>query len=47
MRLGMLAIMLLLAAHCRAAQLSLSAQQAFEAYAAALEKRLAQPTRLP
>ncbi len=47
MRLGMLAIMLLLAAHCRAAQLSLSAQQAFEAYAAALEKRLARQHACP
>src|ERR1022692_2526928 len=40
MRLRMLAIMLLLAAPCPAPQLTLSAQQAFENYAAALEKRI-------
>jgi hypothetical protein len=47
MRLRMLAIMLLLAARCPAAQLTLPAQQAFENYAAALEKRLAQQHASP
>ena len=47
MRLRMLAIMLLLAAPCPAAQLTLSARQAFENYAAALEKRLAQQHASP
>src|ERR1035441_9982790 len=47
MRLRMLAIMLLLAARCPAAQLTLPAQEAFENYAAALEKRLAQQHASP
>ena len=49
MRLRMLtaAIILLLAAPCPAAQLTLPAQQAFENYAAALEKRLAQQHASP
>jgi hypothetical protein len=47
MRLRTLAIMLLLAAPCPAAQLTLPAQQAFENYAAALEKRLAQQHASP
>jgi hypothetical protein len=47
MRLRMLAIVLLLAAPCLAAQLTLPAQQAFENYAAALEKRLAQQHASP
>src|ERR1035437_4919328 len=47
MRLRMLAIMLLLAVPCPAAQLTLPAQQAFENYAAALEKRLAQQHASP
>ena len=47
MRLRMLTIVLLLAAPCPAAQLTLPAQQAFENYAAALEKRLAQQHASP
>lgn len=47
LRMRTAAIMLSLAAPCPAAQLSLSAQQAFENYAAALEKRLAQQHASP
>jgi hypothetical protein len=47
MRLGMQAIVLLLATYCPAAQLSLSARQAFETYAAAVEERLAQQHTSP
>lgn len=47
MRPRMLAIMLLLAVPCLAAQLTLPAQEVFENYAAALEKRLAQQHASP
>ncbi len=47
LRMPTAAIMLLLAAPCPAAQLTLPAQQAFENYAAALEKRLAQQHASP
>src|ERR1039458_10384736 len=47
LRMPTAAIMLLLAAPCPAAKLTLPAQQAFENYAAALEKRLAQQHASP
>ena len=46
-RMPTAAIMLLLAAPCLAAQLTLPAQEVFENYAAALEKRLAQQHASP